>query len=214
VAGRVKIARHLERPWMTPVHVSALAGTSEIEGRAPEGLIGANMAFRRSVLDRVSGFDPELGPGAFGFKDDSLFGWQIQQAGFRLLNSWGPMVEHHFEPHRLLRASFVSVATRRGQSDAYVRYHWKHESVAAPQVKLAQANVYFLASRMRNLRVVNGGEGCAESDMRWLRRIGFYRQYLIERKRARNYELRGLRKLGAAPRAQVALHHTLGAQQS
>ena len=47
-------------------------------------LTGANMAFARRVLDKVPGFDRELGPGGLGFCDDTLFSLQLRTAGFRL----------------------------------------------------------------------------------------------------------------------------------
>jgi glycosyltransferase involved in cell wall biosynthesis len=66
VAGGVRIAPHLIRPWMTPHHRTWFASTEHRSPTQAQSLIGANMAFSKQVLEKVPGFDPELGPGALG----------------------------------------------------------------------------------------------------------------------------------------------------
>ena len=79
----VSLAAHLQRPWLEPVHKSWLAAPG-ISEEAELELTGASMGFHRSVLKRVPAFDPELGGGAMGFGEDTLFSWQICEAGCRL----------------------------------------------------------------------------------------------------------------------------------
>ena len=51
VAGGVKLARSLERPWATELHRSWLAATETIDRASPERLVGANMAICRRMLE-------------------------------------------------------------------------------------------------------------------------------------------------------------------
>src|SRR5688572_15573077 len=85
VAGGVRLAPHLERPWLTDFLRVWVACTDGIDSDHPTSMVGANMAFSRKVLERVPAFDPELGPGALGFDDEAMFAWQLLEAGYRLL---------------------------------------------------------------------------------------------------------------------------------
>ena len=67
VLGALKMAPHLERDWMTPYHRSWFTTDSFIQPGVPVALIGANMAFCRSVLEKVPAFDVELGRADSGF---------------------------------------------------------------------------------------------------------------------------------------------------
>ena len=119
VAGGVLLAAHLLRDWMSPMHRSWLASTESTRPADGE-VVGANFAFGRHVLDRVPGFDEQLGPGGLGFRDDTLFGYQAKVAGYQLLdNRSAIVVEHHFDPARLTRGSYVSSARKHGHSTAY-----------------------------------------------------------------------------------------------
>src|SRR5262245_13280281 len=129
VAGGVRLAPHLVRPWMQLPHRTWLASTEFLDAPAPQEMVGANMAFGRHVLASVPGFDPELGPGALGQGADSLFSWQLVRAGFRIRPALDVAVEHHFDPARLTRTSFLATAARRGRTYAYQRWHWMHEPI-------------------------------------------------------------------------------------
>src|SRR5579859_2148501 len=61
VAGGVRLAPGLERPWMSAVTRGWLASTESVDSSNPGRLVGANMAFSARVLERVPLFDPELG---------------------------------------------------------------------------------------------------------------------------------------------------------
>jgi len=80
------------------------------------GLIhGANFAFRREVLDRIGGFDPQLGAGTrlMGAEDADIL-QRALSAGFRGLYSPAPLVLHHHrrqiaeDERRILRAYSIS----------------------------------------------------------------------------------------------------------
>ena len=67
-------------------------------------LVG-NCAFRRHVLERVYGFDPELGPGALGLGEDTLFGLQLTEAGYKIEYAKNALVVHFPDKSRLFVAS-------------------------------------------------------------------------------------------------------------
>jgi glycosyltransferase involved in cell wall biosynthesis len=195
VAGGITIAQHLNRPNSPAGHWIRLASTEATDPFRPD-LIGANMAFCRSVLHQVPHFDTELGPGALGFGDDTLFGWQLCIAGFQIVFAPEATTEHHFEASRLTRRSLVAMAQKQGRSAAYLAYHWRHEDEAKAPLFLIKRSV-----RLTCLQVLRRQETrrCSEApgwELNILRDIAYYRQFMIERKRPRNYEKYGLLKTG------------------
>jgi glycosyltransferase involved in cell wall biosynthesis len=190
VAGSVRIPPKLQRDWMTAIHVSCFAWDFSRGGESV-ALIGANMAFARRVLERVAGFDVELGPGRLGFSDDVLFTWQMVAAGFRLHTAGECFVEHHFDPNRLRSTSMRDRADRQGRVEAYLEYHWLHGRVTLPFLKCM-----FLALMVQLARhlVPDRQEGCSAWEFRLRTKAAFHRQICIERQRPRNYAHRGLLK--------------------
>jgi glycosyltransferase involved in cell wall biosynthesis len=196
VAGGVVMAPHLERPWMTQRHRNLHGDTSIYTNAHPVAMIGANMAFNRKVLEKVPAFDPDLGPGALGFWDDALFSRQLTNAGFRLAGAFDVQVEHHFDPRRLCRRSFRDRLAREGRSQAYVSYHWKHESFACPWGKTLK--MWLKLRRYQLLHAPkwpHGDSGMADEEMAVVQRFHFCREFLRQRQRPRNYERLGCVKL-------------------
>lgn len=196
VAGGVRIAPHLLRDWMTPFHRGWLASTEDDKlqrpHQEPARIISANMAFHKKVLETVPGFDEELGPGALGFCDDILFSLQMKKAGLRLLPMWHVEAEHHFDAARLSHASLQQRAVAEGRSTAYFWYHWLHHPVPVPRLK---ERIFSLQlALLRKTPLSPDGEGCSEAEMQLLQKVHCYRQYLVECRRSRNYDLRGLIK--------------------
>ena len=190
--GAMQIAPHLERPWMEPLHRMWLAAPPEGTFASLE-MVGANMAFWREVLTQVPRFDPELGPGALGFADDTLFGYQIQRAGYRLQPV--PLrAEHHFLPERLTRASYLSHAKKLGMSWAYVAHHWDHRSARLARWNLLRKMGQLAVWRGTHRAEVEKTEGMHPAEMHHLRSLHIYGHSLIERRRPRNYEQYGLVK--------------------
>ena len=193
VTGAMRLAPHLERDWMLPLHYSLLAAPLR-DAPAVAELIGANMAILRQVLSRVPWFDTELGPGALGFGDDTLFGMQVREAGYRIATV--PLgTEHHFLPERLTRASFLSHAEKLGKSAAYTSYHWEHKSQKMARVNFYRKIVQLAVWRRSHLSETRKLEGMHLSEIHHLRSLHLYGQALIERCRPRNYERHGLVKL-------------------
>ena len=128
------------------------ASTEDIDPAAPGRLVGANMAFSRRAAEATGEFDPELGPGALGFFDDSLWSWRLMAAGFRLVGAApGISVEHHFDRTRLTRATLLAMAERMGRSAAWVEYHWDGSEGRVPAGKRWRARGLLAASRALTL---------------------------------------------------------------
>ena len=129
VAGQVVIAPHLQRPWMLEVHRSWLASTESLDFSKPSRIVGANMAISRAVFKKVPGFDEELGAGALAAGEETLFSWQLLEAGFRIAGVAESRVWHHFEERRLLRSQWLAICKHFGVSIAYLTHHWQHETI-------------------------------------------------------------------------------------
>ena len=192
--GSTKPASHLERPWMGPVHRGYLAcplpppRNSPLRRDAP--FLGANMAFARHVLSRVPAFDERLGPGALGFAEDDLFGLQLGEAGFRKLNVIGCEPEHHFDPSRLTRAAFVERARKQGRCEGYIRYHWLHEDIELPRLRMLRRWIRLQKSRWNNKGGWQYEEGLPEWEFPLITEVSRFQQYLIERGKPRRYAVR------------------------
>jgi glycosyltransferase involved in cell wall biosynthesis len=191
VVGRIELAGELSRPWMNGMHKLWLAAPGAARAQRLE-LIGASMGFHRCVLERVPGFDPELGPGALGFGDDSLFSWQLEEAGFRIGEAPEALVTHHPDASRLSRAGWLSAAKARGRTEAYLLYHWLYSEIQCPGLRRMWLGAK-LAARRRVARL--GQEGAANWEMSYVLNIEKCRQFEAERKRPRKYAKHGLRKL-------------------
>ena len=194
VAGLVSLAPHLVRPWMEPVHRYWLAETDRATAGSLTCMIGANMAFSRKVLEKVPGFDTNLGPGALGFSDDTLFSKQLWVAGFKIVYANEGQVVHHFQPDRLTRTSLLEAARKRGETKAYVLYHWEHRAIIAPAAQMARKRLQVSLWRRHHPHESAAAEGLPTGEMYNLEAYHCYRHYLIERRKPRLYDKHGLRK--------------------
>ena len=142
----------------------------------------------------LSAFDPELGPGQLGFADDTLFSYQLVEAGFRLAGAFGEdaVVEHHFDPARLGRDSFLRRAEGEGRSQGYLAHHWGHWRTRFGPHHLLRAVLRLRLWRARHPRADR--EGCSVAEMRRVEQVAFFRQVLREQKRPRGYAFHGLVK--------------------
>lgn len=119
VQGGVRPAPHLERPWLKGALRTWLAAVED-PVHPPAGIVSANFAVRRRTADLAPGFDPRLGPGAAGFFEDTVFGWQLLRAGATLAYRPEVAVEHHFNPARLRLGAYLQTARRMAVSHAIV----------------------------------------------------------------------------------------------
>ena len=148
VAGGVRIAPHLERPWMEPWHRAFLASSQRLEDDPVTNMIGANMAFGRYVLDEIPKFDPRLGPGQLGTSEESLFARRLYREGFRIAPAFNVEIEHHFDRSRLSRDSFLSAAKKLGRSRAYIHHAHLPEQDLFPD-RLPRAYAQLLAAKAK-----------------------------------------------------------------
>lgn len=194
VAGCVRLAPHLVAPWMSVYHRQWLADTCGLDPENPGRLVGANMAFSRAVLERVPAFDVELGPGALGFGDDTLFSAQLKVAGYRMTTAFDAVIEHHFLEDRLLPDSWIQSAKKLGKVDAYIGHHWEHAVWPLPRRKVCEA--YLKLARHRLLFLFSKSKpGVPQSLLDAERYYHARLHYLQESKRPRNYDKHGLAKL-------------------
>lgn len=194
VAGGMRLAPHLLRPWMTSSHRSWLAASEWLTPGAPESLVGANMAVSREVFQKVPGFDPELGGGGLGFCEDGLFAGQLLAAGYRIAGRLDVCLEHHLDPSRLTRRAWLAAAENRGRSHAYRGHHWEHWPCRFGLLKVPLAKARLAWWRARNRDKIRD-EGCEMEELDLVFRLGVAAGHLLESKRPRNYERHGLRRI-------------------
>ncbi len=189
VVGGVKISPDLERPWMGNLHKALFVSTKNMGVAHDVELVGANMAVAKQALQNGPRFDVELGPGALGFYDDTLFSRQLKAAGCRIAPVFNVVAEHCFDAARLSRRSILDHARRKGKSLAYLRHHWDHRTIGSPRWKFIAAILRLLKWRCLRASECLSREGMPEWEITLVSHIHLYRQYLVERRRKPNYEL-------------------------
>ncbi|WP_160164501.1 glycosyltransferase family 2 protein [Pedosphaera parvula] len=198
VVGRVKLAPELERGWMTATHRSWLASTEGVDFGNPERLVGANMALNRAVFEKVPMFDEELGAGALGSGEETLFSLQLKEAGFRLGAVPASEVWHFFGEERLRRRSWLAACMQQGKSGAYLNHHWRHERLARARYRLYANLARYYFWRVVKWKECRRAEGIPLWELILLERVNRLQHYFVECKRPYNYEVRGLVKSGGA----------------
>ena len=159
----------------------------------PRMMIGANMAISRKILEKVPAFEPELGPGALGLLEDTLFSYQVEAAGFTIVNAGrDSLVEHHFDPSRLRRPPLLQKAELEGRSLAFLYYHWLHSRMKFPALRQAVHTARLAALRLLRQPGRRGEFDCPEWELRLLIKIAFCRRFRQERRRPRLYDHRAL----------------------
>lgn len=94
--------------------------------------VGANMMFRRDVLEEAGPFLPELGPGELGFCGDTEYFIRLQRLGYRIGYAYDIRVEHRFALDRMRWPSLKKMAESRGRSAGYMAWHVLGEEMAPP----------------------------------------------------------------------------------
>lgn len=195
VAGRVRITPHLCCGWMGPVHRAWVSETAP-ERAHGASMVGASMAFSREVLTKVPGFDIELGPGALGYGEETLFSWQIRRAGYRIIPADNTIVEHDLDPERLSRSGFLEMARRQGRSLAFLDHHWKHRPLMFSVARLTKSALRLIRSQpIRHNRFDVKPRAITESELLWMQNIHLYRHHQVESKRPPKYAKYGLVEL-------------------
>jgi glucosyl-dolichyl phosphate glucuronosyltransferase len=193
VVGKIVLAENLCRPWLSPLQKWWLAAPDNQVDEAP-GLIGANMGFRRKVLERVPAFDPEIGAGTPFFGEEALFGKQLVEAGFKIKYAPNAEVVHRPDELRLRRYAWIDAARKKGHEEAYLLYHWKYEEIRAPHMGWLWHALKLRLRRILQRQPPLQSEGIAAWEMSYVHNMETCRQFSIERRRPRNYSRRGLVK--------------------
>jgi GT2 family glycosyltransferase len=186
VVGRVVLAEHLQRPWLTRTLRYLFAETQDL-GSAQPDLIGASMAVSRQAAAAVA-FEEELGAGRLGAGEDVLFSLQLKEAGFRIGTQEASVSVHHFDPARLERRSILAQVEGVARSEAWIRYHWLHGAPSA-----ARAKAVISSALIRGVGVASrlGLTLPLESQIRLVKVHSYNQQMMRERTRERAYEPRG-----------------------
>jgi glycosyltransferase involved in cell wall biosynthesis len=195
VAGGVRIAPSLLRPWMSSMHRSWLASSEWLDSESPQNMVGANMCFSRAVLARVPSFDVELGAGALGSGEESLFAAQLIIAGYRIANRLDLCMEHHFQVERLKRASWLRAAKVLGMSHAYRGHHWDHWGLRFGRARALAASCRVATWRLRHQdRLLD--DGCDEIELNLVYQQALIAYHVEIHQEPRKYEKHGLVKIG------------------
>lgn len=118
LGGKVRLWwEAVEAPgWFDPLLASLLSendrGESPERLDGPAGIIGANFAVRRRVIDRIGLFRKDLGRSRTSLTagEETDFVQRAIAAGFRVYYAPGPRVKHWVAPHRLELAYLCGVA--------------------------------------------------------------------------------------------------------
>jgi glycosyltransferase involved in cell wall biosynthesis len=199
LVGKVKLAPDLERPWMKYLNKCYLA-VNDFESGEPLHWVGANAAFHRRCLQRVRWFDPELGPGALGLAEDTLFGCQLMEAGYKMEYARRAIVVHQPDKSRLTRGAWLHAAWLHAKCDAYVLHHWQHAKIRAAKIKLLWFQAKLKLRRLFQPPLPLEREGCLDWELSYVYHLALCEYFSIERRRPRNYSRRGLSKLSVLNR--------------
>lgn len=195
LAGGVVLAPGRERPWMGPCMRAWLASSEALHPENPGRMIGANMAFHRSVLSVVDCFDPNLGPGALGMGEETLFSYQLIEGGFRIDAALSVQVQHAFDVSRLSATGFREIAFAMGRSEAYLAYHWHGVDVSQATFKVIDAYMRLGVWKFREWFLRRKiASGLVEGVLQARARVAFWTSLRKFRGQARRYfprELRG-----------------------
>lgn len=193
VAGGVRLAPHLLRPWMNHTHRAWLASTADyLSPTEPSEMCGANMAISRHTLERIGGFDPDLGPGVTGGGEETILSWQIRKAGFRLIGLLDVVVEHHPDPERLLYRNWIKTAQLKGETRAYQRHHWFHHSIPFAYLKRTLVSGKLAIRRLISPQRNTDSEGIPPWELSYIEEIAMYTRFERERNLPRRYQRNGI----------------------
>ncbi len=128
------------------------------------GVLGANMALRASVLEKVGGFDERLGPGACGHEEETEMSARLRRAGFRIGYAPRALVYHDVDAARADRARFIRVCRERGACRILHERHARARvaidaAIAALRLVIARtigASVARIAREEKRLAIAQG----------------------------------------------------------
>lgn len=114
-------------------------------------LVGANMSFRRSVIDAIGGFNARLGPGRSGFFDDTDFSIRLMRAGFVQCFEPRASVQHVIDSSRLRAPACRRMLFQLGISIFVADEYGASESAWSQARKLLSSTAGFLKYKLKCL---------------------------------------------------------------
>ena len=126
VQGRILLQRELGTlpPWIEYANLGSLLILPYYDPSASpsycETLVGANMAFRREVFETYGLFDPQLGPGASGFGEETDLGTRLRDAHKKILFQPAATVFHEYCEERFTWDFWEQRIDRQAHGDAIV----------------------------------------------------------------------------------------------
>jgi len=168
------------------------ASTEALDRDSPGQMVGANMGFHRRVLDRVPKFDVELGAGALGFGEESLFSLQLLAAGFKIVGALDIVVEHHFDLSRLTSATLIDSARKKGRSHAFIFHHWEHKRSRLAVPRLILCHLRRLRARFFDRDKGNVEDSISDEALNLEKELAFCREYIVQRRRGFKYVSHGI----------------------
>ncbi len=200
VAGGLRLGLQMDVKGVGEAQRSWLATTEYCQRTGDPPLIGANMAISRRVLSAVPWFDPEVGPGAIGHAEDTLFWLQVRAAGFRILARYDVIAEHNPDPLRAYRSAMAQLAKKRGEFAAYVDYHWNGIRRRHPYAAVCHSAARLWYTRLARLPQWISSPVMEMWEMELLEEFHFRCHLLVERRRPANYDRNGLvKRAGVLP---------------
>ena len=128
------------------------------------GVLGANMAFRKSALDKVGLFDEHLGPGAAGHEEETEMSQRLRRAGYKIGYAPRALVHHEVDPARADRERFIRIARERGFCRTLHERHSRRKvalDLATAQIRLfiaraAHVSLSRIAREEKRLAIAQG----------------------------------------------------------
>lgn len=155
VSGLLILPDSHQRTWLEPVHLEMLSISPAhlSDTNDCQTLITGNCAFHRRVLEKITGFNEQIGPGQYyGGGEDELFAWQARDAGYRIVLRTAGAVEHHFDESRFERDSLIRTAINRGRGNAWLMVHYFGRRVSLPWLRYWYQRAKLLLHQIRVLR--------------------------------------------------------------
>jgi glycosyltransferase involved in cell wall biosynthesis len=159
VSGKIKPIWEAARPkWLHDrmVHLLTILDVSDepVILRANQYGFGANIAFRRDVLDVVGGFPPELGRqgNVLLGSEDTFIQSRVRELGYSCYYHPQVAVLHHVHPHRLRQGWFLRRLYYHGVSKALERVRLQQLS---DEQRLCAASVEFWTLLLSPGRLAN-----------------------------------------------------------
>jgi glycosyltransferase involved in cell wall biosynthesis len=171
-------------------------------------LIGANMAFHRKVLAVVGRFDTNLGPGAMGMGDDTLFSLSIERAGFRISALKDAQVEHWFDVERCGEEDQRKTARQLARAKAYMDFHFHRRNSSSTWISVLKSRFWLSRLQLKRNCFGNGRYPLTGWELHQIAEVAYRSEYLKQQVRSRTEGV-GSARISALSRSENATSQAL-----